>query len=67
MSGQLVLLHSFNGLSILFHSDVKDVVCIVREEGLVLRREAGLPHLNANEMGLGNRIKPRMYSFLQHV
>lgn len=51
MSGQLVLLHSFDGLSIQFYSDVKDIVSIVREEGLVLRREAGLPHLHAT---LGN-------------
>lgn len=62
MSGQLVLLHSFDGLSIQFHSDEKDVVSIVREESLVLRREAGLPHLHATEMSLGNKIKPRTYS-----
>lgn len=44
MSGQLVLLHSFDGLSIQFYcSDVEDVVCVCRRRrpGLEGRRRAG--------------------------
>lgn len=41
-----------------FCSDVEDIVCIVGEAGLVLRREAGLPGFHATSMSLGNKIKP---------
>jgi len=42
---------------------VEDVVCIVGEAGLLLRREAGLPGFHATAMSLGNKIKPRTYVF----
>lgn len=43
-------------------SDVEDVVCIVGEAGLVLRREVGLPGFHATAMSLGNKIKSRTYN-----
>lgn len=46
----------------IFCSDVEDVVCILGEGGLILRREAGLPGFQAIAVSLGNKIKPRTYN-----
>lgn len=52
---------------LIFCSDVEDVVCIVGEGGLILRREAGLPGFRAIAVSLGNKIKPRTYGAFYSV